>query len=212
MTDKSLDLPPWESPDAAVARPGWRDVSSQIVFDNPWIEVSSRDVIAPTGNPAHYGLVRFKNQAIGVLPLHDDGTVPLVGQMRYPSGRFSWEIPEGGAPYGESPVAGAQRELLEETGLVADELYQILEMELSNSVTDEVAICFLATGLRQREAAPDDTEKFEYARVPFPQVLEAVIKGQIRDSLTVACVLRVHHMAVKGELAPHLCKAVLNGG
>ncbi len=211
MTDKSLDLPPWESPDAAATRPDWRDVSTQIVFDNPWIEVSSRDVIAPTGKPAHYGLVRFKNQAIAVLPLHDDGTVPLVGQMRYAFGRFSWEIPEGGAPHGEAAVAGAERELLEETGLIADEMYQILKMELSNSVTDEVATCFLATGLRQSVAAPDDTEKFEYARVPFSQLLEAVIKGQIRDALTVACVLRVYHMAVKGQLAPHLCKAVLDG-
>ncbi|HVZ30230.1 MAG TPA: NUDIX hydrolase [Asticcacaulis sp.] len=211
MTDKSSDLPPWESPDAAKTRPDWRDVSSEVVFSNPWIEVSRRDVIAPTGNPAHYGLVRFKNRAIAVLPLHDDGTVPLVGQMRYPLGNFSWEIPEGGSPEGESAVAGAKRELLEETGLVANEMYQILEMELSNSVTDEVAVCFLATGLSQQEAAPDDTERFEYARVPFPQVLEAVIKGQVRDALTVACVLRVHHMAVKGELPPHLCTAVLGG-
>lgn len=208
MTDK-LDLPPWESPDAAALRPDWRTLSRQTVFENAWIGVESCDVVAPTGRSAHYGLVRFKNRAIAVFALHDDGTVPLVGQMRYAFGRFSWEIPEGGSPAGESPVAGAERELLEETGLVATEMYQILEMDLSNSVTDEVSFCFLATGLSQGAAAPDDTERFEYARVPFAQLLEAVIKGQVRDALTVACVLRVHHMAVKGELAPHLCKAVL---
>lgn len=211
MTDKSFDLPPWDSTASAATRAGWQTVTRDAVFQNPWIRVESCDVIAPTGHPAHYGLVRFANRAIAVFPLHDDGTVPLVGQMRYALDAYSWEIPEGGAPHDEAPIDGAKRELLEETGLVANEFYQILEMDLSNSVTDEHATCFLATGLTQGAASPDDTERFEYARVPFSQLLEAVIKGQVRDALTVACTLRVYHMAVKGELAAHLCEAVARG-
>ena len=202
-------LPPWDTPEAAAKRPGWTTLTLDVPFESPWLRIEASDVIAPTGNPAKYGVVRFQNRAIAVFALHDDGTVPLVGQMRFPLGAYSWEIPEGGAPLDEDPAAGARRELREETGLIADSLVEILQMDLSNSVTDEVAVCYLAMGLSQAQTEPDDTERFEYARVPFPQLLKAVIKGQVRDGLTVASVLRVHHMAVTGELPPHLCEAVL---
>jgi len=204
-------LPPWDTPDAAAKRRGWTTLTLDVPFETPWLRVERSDVVAPTGNPAKYGVVRFKNRAIAVFALHDDGTVPLVGQMRYPLGRYSWEIPEGGAPLNEDPADGARRELREETGLVAAELRQILTFDISNSVTDEVAVCFLATGLSEAEVEPDETESFEYARVPFSHLLKAVINGQVRDGLTVASVLRVHHMAVTGELPPHLSQAVLAG-
>ena len=200
--------PPWDTTDPAT-RPQWQKVRGEVVFETKWIRVESHDVIAPTGKPAHYGLAYYQNRAIGVLPLFEDGTVPLVGQMRYALDAYSWEIPEGGAPLGEDPRDGAVRELREETGLVAADLREILSMDLSNSVTDEACVCYLATGLTQAETAPDDTEQLDYARVPFSQVLKAVINQQIRDAITIACVLRVHHMAVTGELPPALAAAVL---
>jgi 8-oxo-dGTP pyrophosphatase MutT (NUDIX family) len=200
--------PPWD-PIAPADRPQWRKLRGEVVFETKWIRVESHDVVAPTGKPAHYGLAFFQNRATGVLPLFDDGTVPLVGQMRYSIDAYSWEIPEGGAPLDEDPRAGAVRELREETGLVAADVREILRMDLSNSVTDEECICFLATGLSEAEAAPDDTERFDYARVPFSQLLKAVINGQVRDAITIACVLRVHHMAVTGDLPPALAEAVL---
>ncbi len=208
MTDQP-DLPPWDDPEKRATRATWRTLRHHTAFENPWVRVESHDTIAPTGRPAHYGLVHFHNRAIGVLPLHDDGTVSLVGQHRFPLGRYSWEIPEGGAPFTENPLDGARRELREETGLIAADWREILRLDLSNSVTDEVCILYLATGLTQAEAAPDDTEAFEYARVPFSHLLKAVIIGQVRDSLTVASVLRLHHMATSGELPPPLCEAVM---
>src|SRR4051812_31263329 len=96
----------------------WRRGAARVVFDNPWIQVSEIDATAPTGAPAHYGLVGFKNLAVAVMPVHDDGTITLVGQHRFPAGDYSWEIPEGGAPLSEDPLEGAKRELAEETGLV----------------------------------------------------------------------------------------------
>ena len=202
--------PPWDTVDPAT-RPPWQKVRGEVMLSNKWIRVESHDVVAPTGHPGHYGVVYFQNRAIGVLPLFDDGTVPLVGQMRYATNAYSWEIPEGGAPLTEDPRDGAIRELREETGLVAADLREILRLELSNSVTDEEAVCYLATGLSQGAAEPDETEHFEYARVPFSHLLQAVIKGQVRDAITVACVFRVHHMAVTGELPAALADAVLRG-
>jgi 8-oxo-dGTP pyrophosphatase MutT (NUDIX family) len=203
------NIPEWDTAEAVAARANWTTQACETVFQNPWIRVEASRVTAPTGHPAHYGVVRFMNRAIAVFALHDDGTVPLVGQQRYATNAYSWEIPEGGGPMDEDPEDAARRELREEAGLVSSDMRKILEFDMSNSVTDEVAVCFLALGLTAAETEPDETERFEYARVPFSQLLKAVINGQLRDGLTVACTLRVHHMAVSGELPPHLTKAVL---
>ncbi|ESQ76599.1 NUDIX hydrolase [Asticcacaulis sp. AC402] len=202
-------LPPWDDEAAAAKRANWKSLRHQVVFENPWLRIESHDVIAPTGRECHYGLVRFANRAVGVLPLFDDGTVALVGQARFALGTFSWEMPEGGVPAGEDTLDGAKRELREETGYTADHWQEILRFDMSNSVTDEVAVLYLATGLKPGETEPDETENLVAARVPFSQLLKAVIMGQVRDGLTVASVLRVHHMAVSGELPAHLAEAVL---
>ena len=89
----------------------WKAGPERVAFENAWIRVSDQEAIAPTGRPARYGLVRFKNLAVAVLPLHDDGSVTLVGQHRFPNADYSWELPEGGAPLDEDPLEGAKREL-----------------------------------------------------------------------------------------------------
>jgi 8-oxo-dGTP pyrophosphatase MutT (NUDIX family) len=96
-------------------------------------------------------------------------------------------------------VESAQRELLEETGLVAKEWTPILEMHLSNSVTDERAIVFLARGLEQHEAMPEETEQLVVRKLPFEEAFQMVEKGQITDSMSVAGILKVKLMMMKGE-------------
>ncbi len=189
--------------------PAWSSGQGRIGFENPWIRVVEYDAVAPTGTETHYGVVRFKNLAVGVFPLHEDGTVTLVGQQRFALPGYSWEMPEGGVPMTEDPLEGARRELAEETGLIARDWREILSLDLSNSVTDERAVCFLARDLVPGEAAPDATEAIEVARVPFRALLDAVAAGQIRDALTVAVTLRVHHMAVSGELPSGLARLML---
>ena len=73
------------------------------VYENPWIAVREDQVLRPDGQPGIYGVVHFKNRAVGVLPVDDDGRVWLVGQHRYPLDAYSWEIPEGGGPEAETP-------------------------------------------------------------------------------------------------------------
>jgi 8-oxo-dGTP pyrophosphatase MutT (NUDIX family) len=189
----------------------WGRGAQRTVFDNPWIAVTEHAATAPTGRPATYGVVRFKNVATAVLPLHDDGTVTLVGQNRFPHADYSWEIPEGGAPLAEAPLDGARRELAEETGLVAAEWREVLRAQLSNSITDERAVGFVALGL---SAAPDrhetdETEDLAIVRAPFREVLEAALAGHLQDMLTLAMLLRAYHMAREGALPDALARAML---
>jgi 8-oxo-dGTP pyrophosphatase MutT (NUDIX family) len=189
----------------------WTPGEPRVVFESAWIAVTDETAIAPTGNPARYGLVRFKNLAIAVLPIHEDGTVTLVGQHRYPAMDYSWELPEGGSPNGEDPLDGAKRELAEETGLVAAEWREVMRGQLSNSITDEAMVGYLALGLSRAEAPPpaDPTEAIAIARVPFREALDAAMAGHLPDMLTVAMLLRGYHMASEGLLPEALARFML---
>jgi 8-oxo-dGTP pyrophosphatase MutT (NUDIX family) len=178
-------------------------------YETNWFAVDDYEVTNPGGKPGVYGVVKVRRLAVGVLPIGADGAVHLVGQWRFPLARYSWEMPEGGAEPGEAAEACARRELEEETGLSAGRLEPILEMDLSNSLTNEAAVLFLATDLRQGEASPEEVEVLERRAAPFTEVLQRVIDGRIRDSLTVAAVLRAHHMAVTGALPAALAEAML---
>src|SRR6185503_2698664 len=95
----------------------------------------------------------------GIMPLDEHFNTYLVGQYRFPIDRYSWEIPEGGGPLNEDPLDAAKRELLEETGLKAKHWIKILDMHLSNSVSDESCAIYMATGLSQHAATPEETEQ-----------------------------------------------------
>lgn len=166
----------------------WQTLNKQVVYDNDWIRVREDNVIRPDGKPGIYGIVQYKNKAIGILPIDEDGYVYLVGQYRYPLEQYSWEIPEGGCPEGEEPLQAAQRELLEETGLTADNWQLLGTAHLSNSVSNEEAFFFLATGLKQGIAQPDGTEELEYKRVKFTEALQMVASGEITDALSVLAI------------------------
>ena len=190
----------------------WSVTATSVPFKNDWLHIDKNEVIRPDGGAGEYTVVRLRRLAVGALPIEPDGSVHLVGQWRFPLARYSWEIPEGGGEPGEEPLACAKRELEEETGLRAAHWAPILEMDLSNSVTDEAGIVFLATGLQPGRMQPEATEVLRHRRAPFLDVLARVIDGRIRDSLTVGAVLRAHHMAVTGALAPELAGAMLAKG
>ncbi len=179
------------------------------VYETSWFAVDDHDVINPAGKAGHYGVIRMPRLAVGVLPIEPDGRVHLVGQWRFPLGRYSWEMPEGGGEAGESPEATARRELAEETGLSARTLVEVLRMDLSNCLTDEMAVVFIAWDLSPGEAHPDDNEVLARRTAPFAEVLARVCSGRISDALTVAAVLRAHHMAITGALPGPLAKAML---
>jgi 8-oxo-dGTP pyrophosphatase MutT (NUDIX family) len=182
----------------------WRVTSRAAVYENPWIRVDHHDVLNPAGKPGIYGVVHFKNHAIGVVPIDQGGNVILVGQYRFPHAAYSWEIPEGGGPADATILESAQRELREECGVSARNWVEIAVMDLSNSVTDEKGTAFLAWDLSHGTAQPEDNEQLRVERVPFHEALERVKRGEIRDSLSVVAILRVALMALQGELPESL--------
>lgn len=170
----------------------WKRLSSKHIYDNPWISVEEHDVINPSGGLGIYGKVHFKNKALGIIPLDKDNNTWLVGQYRYTLDEYSWEIPMGGGPLATDILESAQRELREETGLLAKIWKPVLRIHTSNSVTDEEGFVFLATDLSSVEQDLDETEEIIVRKLPFKHALQMVLSGEITDSMSIAGILKVH--------------------
>ena len=175
-------------------------LSKRPAYDNPWIRVTHHDVLTPLGQAGIYGTVHFKNLATGVVPVDEDGYTFLVGQHRFPLDVYSWEIPEGGGPIEGDPLEAAARELQEETGLRAREWRKLVECDLSNSVSDERAVAFLAWKLEQGECSPDPTEELKVRRLPLSEAFQMVSNGTIRDALSVMALQAVHLLHKESRL------------
>ncbi len=173
----------------------WTTLSGELKYENQWIAITEYQVINPSGGRGIYGKVHFKNKAIGIVPLDNDLNTWLVGQYRYTLDTWQWEIPEGGGPLEEDSLVSAQRELREETGLVASKWTEILHLHTSNSVTDEEGFVYLAEDLEQGENSLEDTEAgLKVWKLPLRDALEMVLGGKITDSISVTAILKVARM------------------
>lgn len=190
----------------------WTTRSSRLAYANAWIEVTEHDVLGPTGRPGIYGTVHFRHLAIGVVPVADDGSTWLVGQHRYPLEAYSWEIPEGGGPLDVPPLESARRELAEETGLTAAGWLEIGRAHLSNSVTDEAAVAFVAWDLTEGAPDPEDTEELAVRRLPLGEAVAMAVRGEITDALSVLALQRLALLAHDGGGPPPLRTRLARGG
>jgi 8-oxo-dGTP pyrophosphatase MutT (NUDIX family) len=178
----------------------WKTLNTELKYDNPWIQVNECKVINAAGNEGIYGVIHFKNLAIGIVPLTDDGYTWIVGQYRYPLNKYSWEIPEGGGKHDVDPLISAQRELSEETGLSAQKWTLIQQFNTSNSVTDEKALVYLAQDLTIGEAHPDEDEELVLKKIHFNELYQMAINGEVTCSLALIAIFKVHAMIESGEI------------
>jgi 8-oxo-dGTP pyrophosphatase MutT (NUDIX family) len=178
----------------------WKVIAQKQVYENAWISLTECDVINPSGGAGIYGKIHFKNTAVGILVLDAEWNTYLVGQYRLVPGRYSWEIPEGGSALGSDPLEGAKRELLEETGLKAEDWQVLQTVHLSNSVTDEFAIIYLAREITQHDAAPEETEELVVKKIPFEDAYRMVETGAITDSMSVIAITKLRLLLAEGKL------------
>lgn len=168
----------------------WKTLSTRFIYENPWIHVREDQVINPKGGNGIYGVVHFKNKAIGIIPVDQQGYTWLVGQYRYSLEEYCWEIPMGGGPIGIDILESARRELKEETGFTADKWTMIARIHTSNSVTDEEGFVFLAQGLTAGETAFEETEELAIQKVHLREAVEMVMDNRITDAISVGGILK----------------------
>ena len=180
----------------------WKRLSSRTVYENDWMRVLEDHVINPGGGKNQYGHVQFKNVAVAIIPVDDEGNTWLVGQTRYTLNAYSWELPMGGAPKAEKPIDAAKRELEEETGLSAVRWTELMRMHMSNSITDERAVVFVAEGLTEGATAFEETEDLCVRKLPLADALAMVHSGEITDAITVAALLRFDAVRAASSQSP----------
>ena len=187
----------------------WTVHTTELSYENPWIRVETSTVAHPDGSPGIYCVVRYANLAIGVLPIDESGHTWLVGQHRFPFDAYSWELPEGGGPRAEDPLDAARRELAEETGLRAGNWQVLGRWDVSNSVSDETAIGYLAWGLTEGEAQPEPSEALTLKRVFFPDLVSMCLDGEIGDAFTHLMVFAALERARRGDLPDETARLLL---
>lgn len=178
----------------------WTIIDSILVYDNPWLAVKHHNVINPKGGKGIYGIVEFKNIALGIVPIDNEGNTWLVGQYRLATNNYSWEIPQGGCPLQKEPLVEAKRELLEETGLIANHWQQLITTHLSNSVTNEKNIIFLAKDLSEQASQPEDTEQLQVKKLPLTQAFDMIANCEITDAVSIIGLQKVQLLQLQGKL------------
>jgi len=178
----------------------WKKISSRTIFENDWMQVLEDHVINPGGGENLYGHIQFKNLAVAIIALDDEGNTWLVGQDRYTLGEYSWELPMGGAPLEEPPLDAAKRELQEETGIRATKWKELMRLHPSNSITDELGIAYVATELSFGDTQFEETEDLDIRKLPLTEAVAMALDGKITDAISVAALLRIN--AVKRASSP----------
>ena len=175
---------------------GARLVSSRTVYRGPVFWVTTDHVLEPGGIKVRRDLIHHSGSIV-VLAVDDARGTPRVlleRQYRHAAKDFLWELPAGRIDPGESELAAAKRELIEETGYRADHWRRILKFYASPGFVAETMAVYLATGLRRGEAEPEEDEVIQKRMVPLATVLKMILKGTIRDAKTISSVLWLDHV------------------
>ena len=175
-----------------------RPRAEEVVFEGRIFNVNRIEVELPDGRPALRDVVRHPG-AVAIVALTDDGRICLVRQWRAALDRVTVEIPAGKLSPGEDPLSCAERELREETGLVAERMAYLTTMATTAGFTDELIYFYMATGLSFEESAPDADEFINVDLVEIDELVDAVLDGRIEDSKTIVGALACDAIARRLE-------------
>lgn len=170
----------------------------QTVFSGPIVDIEQFDVEIGTKGRHTFQVIRHPGGA-GVLPVHADGSVTLIRQLRPAVATHLLEIPAGRLAPGEDPELCAGRELLEETGLHGAELISLGKILSSPGVFDEVIHLFAAVSPCAGVAQPEDDEEIETVKLALSDALQMASDGRIEDAKTVAALFRWAHRCCQGN-------------
>lgn len=169
----------------------WKTLAQSSAFRNPWLSLRKDDVLRPNGTKGEYSFLEL-NGYCGILPIDEAGAIYMVGQYRYPTNTYSWEIPIGGIEENEAPLTAAKRELQEELGITAGVWEPIFSgVQGAAGYSNERFYGFCARSLEFGDHRPDETEVLERARIPLSVAVDAVTTGEISELRTVALILAV---------------------
>lgn len=173
--------------------PRVRVVSSRSIYRGRVVNLDVDRIVEPSGKEVEREIIRHGGAAV-LLPVTDDRRVVLIRQYRYAAGELMLEVPAGTIDPGESPEETAQRELLEETGYEARRLEKIAEFFPSPGILTELMHLYLATGLEEKAAAPEEDESIEIVELPFERALGLEPGREVRDAKTIIALsfLRTH--------------------
>ncbi|WP_083710243.1 NUDIX domain-containing protein [Williamsia sterculiae] len=175
--------------------------NSAVAYDGAIMTLRVDEVAMPGGRTATREVIEHHG-AVAIAAVDDQGRVALISQYRHPVGRRLWELPAGlldGGP-DEPPTAAAARELLEETGLVADEWSVLVDVDSSPGFTDESVRVYRASGLRteERPEAVDEEADLELHWWELDTAVDAVLGGGIVNGTAVAGILALAAVTARG--------------
>ena len=193
---KSRTSRPKSASKAAPAPERARVLSSKVVFEGPLFHVLRDRIVEPTGLETERDVVRH-NGSVVILAVDKSGKkkdpwVVMERQYRHAANQFLWEVPAGKIEPGEDPLAGAQRELAEETGYQARKWRPLAEYYASPGFLGEAMLLYLAEDLYVGDTGdvhPDEDERIELRLVRLSEVLKMIQKGAIHDGKTLNAIL-----------------------
>lgn len=167
-----------------------KQTGSEEIFDGVILHVFKDTVELPNGDKATRELVRHVGAA-AVVAITDDEKVIVERQFRYPFGEVMTEIPAGKLDSKlENPLEAAKRELLEETGITADEWRELGVFYPTVAYTDEKIWIYMAKGLHYGKQSLDEDEFLNVEAVPIDELLQDIMDGKIKDGKTQVAVLK----------------------
>jgi ADP-ribose pyrophosphatase len=165
-----------------------RVLSSKTIYSGRVFGVRRDRVLEPGGVRTVRDVVTHSGSVV-VLPVFADGSVLLIRQYRHAVGSFLWELVAGRVEPGESPLTGARRELLEETGCTARRFRRLMKVFPTPGFVSEWMVVYLAEGLTQGRARPEDDERIASRRFSLRQVEQMIRRGTLRDAKSIAAIL-----------------------